>query len=54
MISLLIGLLVFLLIAGLCYWVASLLLPHPFPVVVLVVIVIIALIWLVGNAPHVH
>ena len=47
--DLLIFLLVFILVLGLIYWLATLVLPDPFPVVVLVIGVIILLFWLLGN-----
>jgi len=47
--SLLLYVLVFILILGLVWWVASLLLPAPIPTVLLVVVLIIGLIWLLGS-----
>lgn len=47
--GLLLYVLVFILILGLVWWVASLLLPAPIPTVLLVVVLIIGLIWLIGN-----
>jgi hypothetical protein len=43
---LLVDLLVLILVIGLIYWIATLLLPHPFPMVILVVGVVVLLIWL--------
>lgn len=40
---------VFLLVLGVLYWLASQFLPHPVPLIVLAVGVIIMLFWLVGN-----
>jgi hypothetical protein len=50
----LVDLLVLILVIGLIYWIATLLLPHPFPVVILVVGVIVVLIWLVDAVPGAH
>lgn len=52
--ELLIGLLVFILVLGLVYWVAAQVLPPPFPAVVLIIGVIVLLLWLVGGVDLNH
>lgn len=44
--SLLVYVIVGILIVGLAYWVASLLLPHPIPTIVAIVVALIVLLWL--------
>ncbi len=48
--ELLVSLLVLLLVIGVVYWIATLLLPHPFPTVVLMIGVVVLLLWLLGAA----
>jgi hypothetical protein len=47
-VELLLSLLVFILVFGLIYWLATQFLPHPIPLVILVIGVIVLLFWLVG------
>lgn len=52
--ELLVSLLILLLVIGVVYWIASALLPHPIPLIVLVVGVIVLLLWLVGNVDSIN
>jgi len=54
MLELFLVLIIGLLLVGIVYWVASMLLPHPIPVIVAVVGLLILLLWLVGSVDTSH
>jgi hypothetical protein len=49
-IELLLFLLIGLLVVGIVYWIAALVLPHPIPLIVAAVGLLIVLLWLIGAA----
>jgi hypothetical protein len=54
MLELFLVLIIGLLLVGIVYWVAAMLLPHPIPQIVAVLCLVILLLWLVGSVDTSH